>query len=181
VDLESHGVDFGLAEVGEEEPVAPHERVGDGHELAEHLLRRLVDADGVVERLRHFLDAVEALEDFCHEDDLRRLAGVALEVAAHEEIEFLIGAAELDVALEHDGVVALHDGVEEFVDADGLLGLEALVEVFALEHLGDGGLGGEADQICVTELVEPLGVEADLGERAIEDAEDLLGVGLGVA
>ena len=103
----------------------------------------LVDADGVVEGLGHLLHAVEAFEDGRHEDDLGLLAGVALQVAAAHEVELLVGAAELDVALEGDGVVALGHGVEQLVHVDGLLVLEALVEVFALEHLRDGELGGE--------------------------------------
>ena len=115
-----------------------------------------------------------------HEDDLGLLAGVALEVAAAHEVELLVGAAELDVALEGDGVVALRHGVEELVDVDGLLVLEALVEVFALEHLGDGELGGETNHARVTELVEPLGVIADFCFVAVEDLEDLVFVGLGV-
>ena len=101
--------------------------------------------------------------------------------AAHQEIEFLVGAAEFDVRFQRDGVVALRDGVEEFVQADGLFCSEALVEVFALEHLGQRGFCGKADDVSVAEWVEPLGVEADFSFVAIEDAEDLRGVGLGVA
>ena len=169
-----------MREVGEEGPVAPHELVGDAHELAVHFGGGLLDADGVAERLRHLLHAVEAFEDGRHEDDLRRLAGVALQVAAAHEVELLVGAAELDVALERDGVVALRHGVEQLVDVDGLLVLEALVEVFALEHLRNGELGGELDHARVAELVEPLGVVADLGFLGVENFEDLLFVGLGV-
>ena len=106
--------------------------------------RGLLDADGVAERLRHLLHAVEAFEDRRHQDDLRLLAGVALQVAAAHQVELLVGAAELDVALQRDGVVALHHGVEQLVDADGLLVLEALVEVLALQHLRDGELCGQA-------------------------------------
>ena len=99
-----------------------------------------MDADGVAVGFRHLLHAVEAFEEGDGEDDLLGLAGVALEVAAAHEVELLVGAAELDVAVEGDGVVALGDGVEELVHGDGLLGLEALGEVLALEHLRDGEL-----------------------------------------
>jgi hypothetical protein len=129
----------------------------------------------------HLLHAVEAFEDGRHEDDLGRLAGVALEVAAAHEVELLVGAAELDVAFEGDGVVALGHGVEQLVDGDGLLLLETLVEVFALQHLRDGELGGEADHALEAEFLEPLGVIADLGFGGVEDLEDLLLVGFGVA
>ena len=67
------------------------------------------------------------------------------------------------------------------MESDGLLVVEALVEVLALEHLGDGELGEELDDVVVGELVEPLGVVADLGLFGVEDLEDLLLVSLGVA
>ena len=71
-------------------------------------------------------------------------------------------------------------GVDEFVERDGLLGVEALGEVFAFEHLRDGELGHELDHVVVAELVEPLGVIADLGFFGVEDLEDLLLVRFGV-
>ncbi len=95
-------------------------------------------------------------------------------------LNFLVGAAQLDVALERDGVVALRDGVHELVQGDGFLVVEALVEVLALKHLGDGELAEELDEVVVGQLVEPLGVEADFGLVAVEDLEDLLLVGGGV-
>src|SRR5690349_2776758 len=63
---------------------------------------------------------------------------------------------------------------------DGLLLVEALMEVLALEHLRDGVLGGELDEIGGGELVEPLVVEADLGLVRVEDLEHLRLVGLSV-
>jgi hypothetical protein len=85
-------VDFRLPEVGEQGPVLPHQLVGDGHQLAVHLLRRLVDADGVAERFGHLLHAVEAFEDRVHQDDLRLLAVLALQFAPAEQVEPLVGA-----------------------------------------------------------------------------------------
>lgn len=173
--------DCGCGEVGEEGVVLGHEFVGDGHEFAVHLGGGLVDADGVVEGFGHFLDAVEAFEDGGHEDDLGGLAEVALEVAAAHEVELLVGAAEFHVGLEGDGVIPLGDGIEELVQGDGLFGLKALVEVFAFEHLGDGELGLELDEVVVGKFVEPLGVVADLGFFRVEEFEDLVFVGFGVA
>ena len=80
-------------------------------------------------------------------DHLRFLAVGALQVAAHQQIESLVGAAEFDVGFERDGVVALHQRVEQLVHGDRLLFLEAFVEVVALEHLRDGVLGRQADQV----------------------------------
>src|ERR1044071_5298952 len=45
----AHLFDVGEREVREQLVVTPHEVVTDGHDLAEHLLRRLVDADVVAE------------------------------------------------------------------------------------------------------------------------------------
>jgi hypothetical protein len=110
-------------------------RVQYRHELAVHLLGRLVDADGVAVRLGHFLHAVEAFDDRRHQDDLGFLAVTALQLASGDEVELLIGTAELDVGLKRDGVVALGKRVEQLVQSDGLLFLESLVKLVALEHL----------------------------------------------
>ena len=138
------------------------------------------DADVVAVGLRHLVLAVETFEQRHGEHDLRRLAVIVLQFAAHQQVELLVGAAEFDVALERDRVVALHHGIEQFVHADRLLFLEALVEVLALEHLRDGELGGQADEAFVVELEEPLGVVADFGLVAVENLEDLRLVGFGV-
>jgi monoamine oxidase len=50
-DLLFHRVDTRVGGIGEQLPVAPHQFVGDGHQLAEHLLRRLRDADIIAIRL----------------------------------------------------------------------------------------------------------------------------------
>ena len=59
------------------------------------------DADLVAERLAHLLLAVEPGEDRHRHHDLRRLAVVALDVAGEHQVEELVGAAELDVGLDH--------------------------------------------------------------------------------
>jgi hypothetical protein len=56
-------LDFRRQEVGEQLVVAPHQLVGDGHDLAVHLERRFGDADGVAQRLRHLLHAVESFDE----------------------------------------------------------------------------------------------------------------------
>ena len=96
---------------------------------------RLADADVVAEALAHLLHAVEPFEERHHERDLLRLAFLALQIAADEDIEKLIGAADLDVGLHLHGIPALDDRVLDFVEADGRALLETLVEILALEHL----------------------------------------------
>jgi hypothetical protein len=54
------------------------------------------------------------------------------------------------------------------------------MEVFALEHLRDGELGGQAHEAFVAQLAQPLAVEAHLGLVAVEDLEHLRLVGFGV-
>ena len=91
---------------------------------------------------------------------MRLLAVGALQFASDEQVEFLVGAAEFDVGLERDGVVALSERIEQFVQRDGFLFHEALVEVFALEHLGDCVLGGEANEIFGGEFGEPAALKS---------------------
>ena len=67
------------------------------------------------------------------------------------------------------------------MDRDRLLRLVALGEVVALEHARDGVLRGEPDHVRGAHRAEPFGVETHLGAFAVEDLEDLVGVGLGVA
>ena len=58
-----HLLDVGNLHIREPLVVAPHHFVGDTHDLAVHFKRRLVDADRIAERLRHFLHAVEAFQN----------------------------------------------------------------------------------------------------------------------
>ena len=79
--------------------VGGEQRVGDRHELAELLGRRLGDPDVVAERLRHLRAAGEPLEQRRRDHHLRLLALLLLELAADEQVEQLVGAAELDVGV----------------------------------------------------------------------------------
>jgi hypothetical protein len=103
-----------------------------------------------------------------------------LQVPAHQQVELLVGAAELEVTLQRDRVVALHQRVQELVHADGRAGLVALVEVIALHHARHRVLGGELDHAARAERVAPLGVAADLRLLRVQDQRGLLEVGLGV-
>ena len=162
--------------------VAPDERVRDREQLAVHVGRRVGQPDGVVERLRHLLDAVGPFEDRQRQADLRRLAGRLLERAAHEEVERLVRAAELDVGLEVDRVLALGERVEELVERDRLAAAVAVLEVVALQHPRDGHVRGQADDVGEGHRAEPVAVVDDgelLGAR-VEHERGLLEVGLPV-
>ena len=109
------------------------------HQLAELLPRRLGDPHVVAERLRHLVDAVEALEQRRGEHDLGLLAVLLLEVAAHEVVEELVGAAELDVGLRPSRSPSPGAAGRGTPSARWRrLGVAAR-EVVALEHAGDGG------------------------------------------
>ena len=167
-------------QIGQQRVVLPHQLVGDRHQLAEHLRRRVRHADVVAGALGHLLDAIQPLEQRRRHHDLRFEAVGRHEVAADVEVEELIGAAELDVSLQEDRVVRLGERVEELVERDRLTGLEALLEVASFEHLRDAVLRREAHPAEAAERLEPLAVEAHLRLLRIEDLEDLRLVGLGV-
>ena len=130
-----HALDFGDLHVGQQFVVPPHHVVRDGHQLAVHFERRLFDSDCVAVRLRHLLHTIESFEDRHCQDDLRFLSVGALQFAADEKIELLVGATELDIGLQHDGIVSLRNRVQQLVQRNRLFVLEAVVKVFTLKHL----------------------------------------------
>src|SRR5262249_31043570 len=85
--------------------VSERHLVGDLHDLATHVRWRLVDAYGVSEGFGHFLadepavdePRVGALEERRGERDLRLLSCRLLQLPPDEQIELLVGAAQLDV------------------------------------------------------------------------------------
>jgi hypothetical protein len=55
------------------------------------------------------------------------------------EIEFLVRAAQFNIAFQRDGVVTLHERVQQFVQRDRLFFLHPLFEIVTLQYLADGG------------------------------------------
>ena len=141
--------------------------VGDAHQLAEHLRRRLAHADVVAEALRHLLHAVEPFEQRHEEDDLLRLAFLALEIAADEDVEKLIRAADFHVGFHHHRIPALHDRILDFVQMHRLAALDAILEILALEHLLERHARVELHHFLEGHHLEPLAVED--GARAARD------------
>ena len=101
-------------------------------------------------------------------------------MAAHQEVEFLVGATEFQIALQRHAVVALHQGVQKLVHADRLPSLEAVVEVVALHHAGHGVPAGELDHAARAQRVAPFAVVADLGFGRVQNQAGLFVIGLGV-
>ena len=85
-----------------------------------NIFRRLGHADVVAQALAHLVHAVGAHQQRHHEALLRALAHHGLQLPAHQEVELLVGAAELDVGLDGHRVVGLQQGIEQFGDGDGL-------------------------------------------------------------
>lgn len=126
------------------------------------------------------MNAIEADEEGHAEDDLFGHVGIFLEGSTDEEVEELIGAAELDVCLDHDGVVALDEWVEEFDDGDRGARFVAFIEVITFEHTSDGHFAGEIEGVAEGHFIEPFAVVADFCFCFIEDFENLVEVGLGI-
>ena len=77
--------------------VRPHQLVRNRHQLAEHFARRLGDSDIIPQALRHFPLAIEPHENRHRQRHFGRLPVFALDVAMHQQIEFLLGRADFDV------------------------------------------------------------------------------------
>src|SRR5439155_20364388 len=106
-------------------------------------------------RLAHLL-AVETLEELHDEDGLRTLSELLLQLAAREDVEELIRPAELHVGLHRHGVVRLDQGVEQVLDRDRRLLVEAASELLAREHLLRREARRELNDVAEPELPVPL-------------------------
>ena len=102
-------------------------------------------------------------------------------IAAHEQIERLIGAAQLDVRAERDGVVALGERVEELVEADRPPRRVAGGEILPLQDARDGQVRGLANDVLERQRAEPLRVEPHQGAAHVEHLPELGPVRLRVA
>ena len=134
----------------------------------------------MVQALAHLLYAVGAREKGHHEALLGALAHHLLQVAAHEQVEPLVRATELDVGVHGNGVVGLEQRVEQFGDGDGLIGGVPLREVVAGQYLGHGEAAGKPYHVRQREGSEPVALQARLGPGAVDDLEELREVRLGV-
>ncbi len=171
---------FGPRQVRGPFEVVRHERVVDGHDLAVDLVRLVREPyPGLRLRLAHLL-AVEPLEQRHDEDLLWWLAHLHLQLAAGQDVEELVGPAELDVGLDGHRVVRLEQRVEQVLDRDGRLLLHALAELLAREHLLRGEASAQLDDVAQAELREPLGLENDPAALFRDDLVELLEVRIGV-
>ena len=157
----------------------PNRGVGDAERLAVDLSGRLGDADVVPQRLRHLAFAVGARQQRRGQNDLLGLPVGALDVAPHQQVELLIGAAQLDIGLDRNRVVALQQRVHQLEHRDRRAGGEPLGEVVTLDDVRHRG-GGQQPEEVGHRHVEPLAVEADLQAVRVEYLQRLLLEGRGV-
>src|SRR5439155_23273941 len=120
------------------------------------LLWPLADADVVAQRLRHRLLSVEALEEREDPYVLRLLTVGLLDLPAEEQVEQLVGASDLHVGSNGDGVIRLVERVEDLVRAYWRAGFEPVGEILALEYLLQGGLAHQPQDVGRRHLAEPL-------------------------
>jgi len=94
---------------------------------------------------------------------------VLLDDAARLEIEKLVGAADLDIRLDSDRVIALHERIEEFAQRDLYAFFKSLGKIAARRHLLDREAFCQFRDLLEAELVEPFRIVMDLGRAEIDD------------
>jgi hypothetical protein len=85
---------------------------------------------------------------------------MTLQIAAHRHIENLIRAPQLHIRLHGHGVVALQQGVEEFMQRDGGAAAVALGEI--VFDVLSRGCAQQADHLGQIQPLQPLAVAAHL-------------------
>ena len=103
-----------------------------------------------------------------------------LQFAPDEQVEQLVGAAELHVGLDGDGVVRLQQRVEHLGDRDGPLPGVPCGKVVAVQELVDGEVRREPYDVGERELPEPLALVHGARPVRVHDLEELAHVRLGV-
>ena len=124
-------------EIREQGEVLLHHRIRHLLQLGVHRERVVAQAHGVAQALAHLLHAVEAGQDRQQHAELGALAEVALQIAPHRHVELLIGAAQLEIGLDRNRVVALQQRVEELVQGDRRAGAVAVGEILLGQHLAE--------------------------------------------
>ena len=92
----------------------------------------------------------------------------------------MVGAPQFDIRLQRHGIISLHERIQEFMNADRLLILEALMKIIPLHHARDPIVRGQLDEIPRCHGAHPSAVEFNQGLFLIENLEDLPLIGLGI-
>ena len=173
-------LNFSNAGPAQEVVVVPHQIVADAHDLAEHVIGGIMNANIVSGALAHLLDAVQAHQKRHHHHHLRFHALLLLKLPPHKKVKALISAAHFHIRLKLHGIPGLQQRVDELMNGNGLPGLEALLEIVPLQHSGHGLPGGQLQHARGSQLAQPCRVVNNLCLFAIQNLEHLLGIGSGI-
>ena len=72
----------------------------------------------IAKAFTHLFHTVKALQNRHKQGGLGFHAKILLQGAPHQDIKGLVIASKLKVCLNRDGIVSLHQGVKEFMQAD---------------------------------------------------------------
>ena len=101
-------------------------------------------------------------------------------MAASQIVKFLVGAAKLNVGLDHHRVVALQHWVHQLKDRQWLTSIIASAEGFVRQHLAQCEATHQIKRRFEIELAEPFALPANFGALAIHQAEKLFHILFGV-
>ena len=182
-DLQGHGLlalagvgwKGGQIQIGEQGQIGVDNGIEHLFKLRIHREGILREAHGVAQALAHLLDPIEPRQDGQQHPKLGALAEVALQIAAHGHVEFLIGAPQLQIRLDGMGVVTLQQGIEEFVQGNRRSRSVAVGEILLGQHLAHGGHPQEFNHLRQGQARQPFTVAAHLkAARGLEIQEGLV-------
>ncbi len=97
----------------------PHGFIGHAHHLSVHVLGGGEQRDMVAQRLAHLHLAIGAGQDIQDDADIGLLTQEGHQLAGGgDDIEELVGAADLDIGAQRVGIEALHEGVKGLVQVN---------------------------------------------------------------
>ncbi len=133
--------------------------------------------DVIPRALAHAPHTIGSGQDGHSHRHLRALPVRLLHLAAQHEVEELVGAAELDVGLQHHRVVRLHQWIQQLEHRNRPIVVNALREVPAAQQLIDSHTRREPEERLEPHRGEPLPISTYLGAVGVEDAKRLLLIG----
>jgi len=77
------------------------------------------------------------------------------QLAANQQVEFLIGTAQFKVGLQGYRIVTLHQRIEEFMHRNRCAFLEAFGEVVALHHARHSVARGQLNHAAAAKRIAP--------------------------
>ena len=103
-----------------------------------------------------------------------------MEIAAHQQVKFLIRAAKLDIGIQCYRVISLHERIEQLVKRDRLFLRHPFCKIVAFQNLFNRCFRAEFYEIGGRKFVHPLAVKAQLRFLRIKQLKHLPLIGFGV-